>query len=44
MIDLKYDFIIVNLEDSLFMEIELNDVLVNDFYELKIIWILEDVF
>ncbi|EAK8416813.1 lmo0549 family WxL domain-containing class 2 internalin [Listeria monocytogenes] len=40
--DPKYDSTIVNLEDSLSMEIEPNDALVNDSYESKITWILED--
>ncbi|EBF5183255.1 lmo0549 family WxL domain-containing class 2 internalin [Listeria monocytogenes] len=38
----KYDSTIVNLEDSLSMEIEPNDALVNDSYESKITWTLED--
>ncbi|EFR85616.1 leucine-rich repeat-containing protein, partial [Listeria monocytogenes FSL F2-208] len=40
--DPKYDSTIVNLEDSLSMEIEPNDALVNDSYESKITWTLED--
>ncbi|EAD2557055.1 leucine-rich repeat domain-containing protein [Listeria monocytogenes] len=40
--DSKYDSTIVNLEDSLSMEIEPNDALVNDSYESKITWTLED--
>ncbi|MBC6136928.1 leucine-rich repeat domain-containing protein [Listeria innocua] len=40
--DPKYDSTIVNLEDSLSMEIEPNDALVNDAYESKITWTLED--
>ncbi|MBC2077113.1 lmo0549 family WxL domain-containing class 2 internalin [Listeria marthii] len=40
--DPKYDSTIVNLEDSLTMEIEPNDALVNDSYESKITWTLED--
>ncbi|EAF4465271.1 lmo0549 family WxL domain-containing class 2 internalin [Listeria monocytogenes] len=40
--DPKYDSTVFNLEDSLSMEIEPNDALVNDSYESKITWILED--
>ncbi|EAC4527788.1 lmo0549 family WxL domain-containing class 2 internalin [Listeria monocytogenes] len=40
--DPKYDSTIANLEDSLSMEIEPNDALVNDSYESKITWTLED--
>ncbi|TYU14427.1 lmo0549 family WxL domain-containing class 2 internalin [Listeria monocytogenes] len=40
--DPKYDSTIVNLEDSLSIEIEPNDALVNDSYESKITWTLED--
>ncbi|EPN5031225.1 lmo0549 family WxL domain-containing class 2 internalin [Listeria monocytogenes] len=40
--DPKYDSTIVNLEDSLSMEIEPNDALVNDSYESEITWTLED--
>ncbi|HAO6437332.1 TPA: lmo0549 family WxL domain-containing class 2 internalin, partial [Listeria monocytogenes] len=40
--DLKYDSTVFNLEDSLSMEIEPNDALVNDSYESKITWTLED--
>ncbi|EGE9973359.1 lmo0549 family WxL domain-containing class 2 internalin [Listeria monocytogenes] len=40
--DPKYDSTIVNLEDSLSMEIEPNDALVNDSYESKITWTLLD--
>ncbi|HAO5827351.1 TPA: lmo0549 family WxL domain-containing class 2 internalin [Listeria monocytogenes] len=40
--DPKYDSTIVNLEDSLSMEIEPNDALVNDSYVSKITWTLED--
>ncbi|EKZ1456370.1 lmo0549 family WxL domain-containing class 2 internalin [Listeria monocytogenes] len=40
--DPKYDSTIVNLEASLTMEIEPNDALVNDSYESKITWTLED--
>lgn len=40
--DPKYDSTIVNLVDSLSMEIEPNDALVNDSYESKITWTLED--
>ncbi|EAF0456439.1 lmo0549 family WxL domain-containing class 2 internalin [Listeria monocytogenes] len=40
--DPKYDSTVFNLEDSLSMEIEPNDALVNDSYESKITWTLED--
>ncbi|EAE1329984.1 lmo0549 family WxL domain-containing class 2 internalin [Listeria monocytogenes] len=40
--DPKYDSTFFNLEDSLSMEIEPNDALVNDSYESKITWTLED--
>ncbi|OER17148.1 hypothetical protein BI177_02195 [Listeria monocytogenes] len=40
--DSKYDSTVFNLEDSLSMEIEPNDALVNDSYESKITWTLED--
>ncbi|EAD0678906.1 lmo0549 family WxL domain-containing class 2 internalin [Listeria monocytogenes] len=40
--DPKYDSTVFNLEDSLSMEIESNDALVNDSYESKITWTLED--
>ncbi|HAO6107981.1 TPA: lmo0549 family WxL domain-containing class 2 internalin [Listeria monocytogenes] len=40
--DPKYASTVFNLEDSLSMEIEPNDALVNDSYESKITWILED--
>ncbi|EFO7247814.1 lmo0549 family WxL domain-containing class 2 internalin [Listeria monocytogenes] len=40
--DPKYDSAVFNLEDSLSMEIEPNDALVNDSYESKITWTLED--
>ncbi|EIN9173644.1 lmo0549 family WxL domain-containing class 2 internalin [Listeria monocytogenes] len=40
--DPKYDSTVFNLEDSLSMEIEPNDGLVNDSYESKITWTLED--
>lgn len=40
--DPKYDSTVFNLEDSLSMEIEPNDALVNDFYESEITWTLED--
>ncbi|RIZ79437.1 lmo0549 family WxL domain-containing class 2 internalin [Listeria monocytogenes] len=40
--DPKYDSTVFNLEDSLSMEIEPNDALVNDSYESKIMWTLED--
>ncbi|EAD3397034.1 lmo0549 family WxL domain-containing class 2 internalin [Listeria monocytogenes] len=40
--DPKYDSTVFNLEDSLSMEIETNDALVNDSYESKITWTLED--
>ncbi|EKT8895659.1 lmo0549 family WxL domain-containing class 2 internalin [Listeria monocytogenes] len=41
-IDPKYDSTVFNLEDSLSMEIEPNDALVNDSYESEITWTLED--
>ncbi|EKR8711876.1 lmo0549 family WxL domain-containing class 2 internalin [Listeria monocytogenes] len=40
--DPKYDSTVFNLEDSLSMEIEPNDALVNDSYESEITWTLED--
>ncbi|EAC7316276.1 TPA: lmo0549 family WxL domain-containing class 2 internalin [Listeria monocytogenes] len=40
--DPKHDSTVFNLEDSLSMEIEPNDALVNDSYESKITWTLED--
>ncbi|EAC8473898.1 lmo0549 family WxL domain-containing class 2 internalin [Listeria monocytogenes] len=40
--DPKYDSTVFNLEDSLSMQIEPNDALVNDSYESKITWTLED--
>lgn len=40
--DPKYDSTVFNLEDSLSMKIEPNDALVNDSYESKITWTLED--
>ncbi|MCD2224729.1 LapB repeat-containing protein [Listeria cossartiae] len=40
--DPKYDSTVFNLEDSLSMGIEPNDALVNDSYESKITWTLED--
>ncbi|EAF2278565.1 lmo0549 family WxL domain-containing class 2 internalin [Listeria monocytogenes] len=40
--DPKYDSTVFNLEDSLSMEIEPNDALVNNSYESKITWTLED--
>ncbi|EFQ7860573.1 lmo0549 family WxL domain-containing class 2 internalin [Listeria monocytogenes] len=40
--DPKYDSTVFNLEDSLSMEIDPNDALVNDSYESKITWTLED--